>query len=543
MRRSIAIIMTIAGACASPGLSGAPRDRLLVALPSGQLQGSADDAGVVAFKGIPFAKAPVGALRWRSPRPAVSWRGVRDATRFGLRCLAPAGGPLASDTPSGEDCLTANVWTAAPFAAVRRPVMVWIHGGGFQFGSSQDANMDGSRLAAKGVVVVSFNYRLGVLGFLAHPELDAEGSASGNYGLQDQIAALRWVKANIARFGGDPTNVTVFGESAGAMSIGLLMSSPQARGLFGKAIGESGAFWDSEHGSIPTRAEAEARGRVLADRLGHGTVKALRELPGQQLITDTQWDIHADPVIDAFAPSIDGMVLPITPAAAFEQRRQPMIPLLTGRNGAEDFIFRGRALPHATAAQFREAAAELFGKDRLAEFLELYPAATDEDAAASANALIGDLAISEQNWAWAQMHARSSGRPVFVYDFRHSSAYSPMPIHGAEIDFVFGTLTRQRMTKPGATPGVRDREVADQIMSYWTNFARSGNPNGRGLPQWPVYRPGAPEVIEFGATTSPKAERDTARYAFLESFRQDGRLPERWRRLGGADTASPSSRH
>lgn len=541
MHRLTVIVATLSAVCTFPA-GAAPRDPRLVALSSGQFRGATDGRGIVAFKGIPYAKAPIGALRWRSPQPAVPWRGVRDATAFGLRCLAPQSGPLASKTPSGEDCLSANVWTAAPFTAAKRPVMVWIHGGGFQFGSSQDANIDGSGLAGKGVVVVSFNYRLGVLGFLAHPALDAEGSASGDYGLQDQIAALRWVRANIARFGGDPANVTVFGESAGAMSVGLLMASPQARGLFRKAIGESGAFWDSEHGSIATRAEAVARGRALADRMGHGTVEELRALPGQQLIDGTQWDIHADPVTSAFSPSVDGFVVPRAPAAAFGRPGQPAIPLLAGRNGAEDFIFRNRALPHANLAQFRAAAAELFGRERLAEFLTLYPATTDVEATASANALIGDMAISQQNWAWTQLQARAGSR-VYAYEFRHSSAYAPLPIHGAEIDFVFGTLTPQRMTKPGTVPGPHDREVADQMMAYWTNFARTGDPNGPGLPGWPAYRPDTPQVIEFGATTSPTVESDTARYAFLERFRHDGRFPERWRSIGEALTPTPGAAH
>ena len=540
MRKLIAMLSTAVVAAAAPATGGDLREPPTVSLSSGQLRGATEDNGVFAYKGIPYAKPPLGTLRWRSPQPAAAWRGVRDATGFGLRCLTPKGGPLASSAPAGEDCLTANVWTPGPVTSAKHPVMVWIHGGGFQFGSSQDANTNGSRLAAKGVVVVSFNYRLGVLGFLAHPDLDREGSASGNYGLQDQLAALRWVKANVARFGGDPHNITVFGESAGAMSVGLLMSSPQAHGLFQKAIGESGAFWDSEHGSIATRGEAEARGRALADRLGHGTIKGLRDLPGQQLVTDTQWDFHADPVTAAFSPSIDGLVLPLSPAAAFERRRQLRIPLLTGRNGAEDFIFRNRALPHASAAQFRAAATELFGADRIAEFLTLYPATTDQEATASANALIGDLAISQQNWAWAQMQAGAGSPPVYEYEYRYSSDYSPMPIHGAEIDFVFGTLAPQRMTRPGTSLTARDREVADQIMSYWTNFARTGNPNGPGLPQWPAYQPNAPQVIEFAATTSARSERDTARYAFIQTFRQDGRFPDRWRRLGAGGGVSPA---
>jgi para-nitrobenzyl esterase len=227
----------------------------LVRTQAGQVRGLQRDAGgVLAFKGIPYAAPPVGPLRWRPPQPPAPWTGVRDALTFGAGCLSS----LANDHrpgPRAEDCLTLNVWTAAREADEKRPVMVWLHGGGFQFGSSANPATDGRLLAAKGVVVVSFNYRLGIFGFLAHPDLDAE-APSGNCGLKDQLAALRWVQANIAAFGGDPGNVTLFGESAGAMAVGILMASPLAHGLFHKAIGESGAFWDGRHGPLQSFEEA-----------------------------------------------------------------------------------------------------------------------------------------------------------------------------------------------------------------------------------------------------------------------------------------------
>ena len=458
------------------------------------------------------------------------------ATDFGPRCPSPAGGPFQDANPASEDCLTANVWTQPGIAHVKRPVMVWIHGGGFQFGSSREPTNDGARLAGKGVVVVSFNYRLGVLGFLAHPALDAEGTPSGDYGLQDQIKALRWVRANIAAFGGDPANVTVFGESAGAMSVGLLMTSPLARGLFDKAIAESGAFWDSEHGSLQTRAEAEARGKAFVARLGNGSIGSLRALPAEKLIAGLGMGQHADPVTDSFSPSIDGYVLNASPGSVFTRGNAAKVPMLAGHNGAEDLIFRARALPHGSAAVFRGSASDVFGPERMAAFLAAYPADTDRAAAESADALIGDMAIAQQSWALLQMQARASGRPVYGYEFNHSSAYSPKPIHGAEMDFVFGTLRPQRMAKPDAAPDARDREIADQMTSYWTNFAKSGNPNGPGLPAWPVYDPETPRVLEFAAATSATSEAHTQRYRFLEGFRTTGRLPDRWR--GTADSAS-----
>ena len=254
----------------------------VVRTQAGAVRGGPRDAsGVIAFKGVPYAAPPVGPLRWCAPQPPAPWDGVRDALVFGAGCLSA----LENDQrpgPRDEDCLYLNVWTAAKHADEKRPVMVWIHGGGFQFGSSANPATDGGALAAKGVVVVSFNYRLGILGFLAHPDLDAE-APSGNYGLQDQLMALRWVKANIAGFGGDPDNVTLFGESAGAMAVGILMASPLAHGLFHKAIGQSGAFWDGKHGPLQGFEEARARGLAYARQQHNASIAALRSMPGRSV--------------------------------------------------------------------------------------------------------------------------------------------------------------------------------------------------------------------------------------------------------------------
>lgn len=502
-----------------------------LSLPSGTIRtGDRDAQGVLAFKGIPYAAPPVGKLRWRSPMLAAPWQGVRDATAFGLRCWAPAlGGPAQLNTPAGEDCLTVNVWTGARAAGEKRPVMVWIHGGGFQFGASGEANTNGVELASKGAVLVSFNYRLGVFGFLSHPALDAEGSPSGDFGLQDQIAALKWVQANIAQFGGDPANVTIFGESAGAMSVGLLMASPLAKGLFAKAICESGAFWDSEHGSLETRVEAQARGKALADRLAHGSIAALRSVPAEVLGKETAWGFRVDPVSQAFSPNVDGYVLPTSPAQAFADGYATEVPLLAGRNGAEGKIFAGAGLPHGNATEFRSSAAARFGKTRMAQFLKAYPSDTDAAATAASEQMIGDLRVSEQVWDLQRLHSRSGAAPTYGYQFNYRSAYAPLPIHGAEIDFVFGTLKPQMMA-PTASTEVRDREVADQMTSYWVNFARTGNPNGPGLPSWPTYAVNNPHVMVFDAAgTAAGQETGTAGLRFIESYRKDGRLPAAWR--------------
>ncbi len=485
-----------------------------------------DEHGVLAFKGIPYAAPPVGDLRWHAPQPPQAWTGIRDATQFGARSWSA----LENDPepgPRSEDCLSINVWTTAQHTNEKQPVMVWIHGGGFQFGSSADPILDGSRFAEKGVVVVSFNYRVGVLGFLAHPELDREGP-SGNYGLQDQLAALRWVKANIARFGGDPDNVTVFGESAGAHAIGILMASPLAKGLIHKAIGESGAFWDSPYGSLPTFEEARDRGVAFTKRLGASSIAALRALPAEQVNAAAMWNFSTHPRMTAFAPSIDRYVVPEVPATRYLRNEQLAIPLLAGWNATEQWPFLPLALPHQTAQEFRQAAERLFGRDKISEFLQLYPAESDVQAKESAEALVGDMVISEQTWQWLELQQRNGHIPVYGYTFTYTSPYAPIASHYVEVPFVFGTLTPQILVGSVAPPADVDRALSDTIMSYWVNFATRGNPNGPGLPHWPGY--GREGIIQdLGSTVSPRSNVSEARFRFLASYRTEGVFPVSWR--------------
>ena len=497
-----------------------------VRMQAGHIRGRQRDAsGVLAFKGIPYAAPPVGPLRWRPPQAPTPWDGVRDALAFGSGCLSA----IENDPrpgPRDEDCLYLNVWTAAKQADEKRPVMVWIHGGGFQFGSSAHPATDGGALAAKGVLVVSFNYRLGVLGFLAHPDLDAEGP-SGNYGLQDQLAALRWVQANIAEFGGDPDNVTLFGESAGAMAVGILMASPLARGLFHKAIGQSGAFWDGRHGPLQSFEEARAKGLAFARELGDATIAALRATPADELNAAAPWSLEKDHVMAAFSPSIDRHVVPDVPARRFLRREQTPVPLLAGWNAAEGFLFAPLSLPDRSAEAFRAAAEAMFGKERLADFLEVYPAGTDAEAKASAAALTGDYVVGEQCWQWLRLH-RASRAPVYGYHFNYTSPYTPIASHVTEIPFVFGVLTPQDAIGGGAPPAEADRALAQAMMRYWVNFATRGDPNGPGLPSWPAYDE-ADVVQILGTTIEPRPNPHAARFRFLGSFREDGVLPMRWR--------------
>ncbi|MBR0780027.1 carboxylesterase/lipase family protein [Bradyrhizobium iriomotense] len=504
-----------------------PKLSPLVRTQAGQVRGQERDAnGVLAFKGIPYAAPPGGPLRWRAPQPPLPWHGVRDASAFGAACLSS----LEHDPrpgPRSEDCLTLNIWTAAKAADEMQPVMVWIHGGGFQFGSSANPTTDGRLLAAKGVVVVSFNYRLGVFGFLAHPDLDAE-APSGNYGLQDQFAALRWVRGNIAAFGGDPDNVTLFGESAGAMAVGILMASPLAHGLFHKAIGQSGAFWDGRHGPLQGFDEARARGLAFARRQADASIAALRTLPAEQLMAAAPWSFQRDHVTAAFSPSIDRHVIPDLPARRFLHGEHMRIPLLAGWNGAEEFPFMARSLPAQSANAFRAAAEAMFGKERLADFLRLYPADTDAEAKASAAALTGDMVIGEQCWQWLRLHRASSRAPTYGYHFNYTSPYTPIASHVTEIPFVFGTLTPQQIVGSTAPPTEADRALSQTMMSYWVNFATRGNPNGPGLPSWPAYD--ETDIVQIlGTTIKAGPNPQAGRFGFLGSFRENGALPMRWR--------------
>ncbi|MCX4919035.1 carboxylesterase/lipase family protein [Streptomyces sp. NBC_00687] len=496
----------------------------VVTTASGQIRGHApDNSGVTSYQGIPYAAPPTGALRWRPPQPAPSWSGVRDATSPGHTCF----GIITPSTPlsaMSEDCLTLNVW--APTADVRpKAVMVWLHGGGFQFGSGSEPGYDGARLAAKGVVVVTLNYRLGVFGFLARHDLDAESGPSGDLGLQDQIAALRWVQSDIAAFGGDPDRVTVFGESAGAHSVGILMSSPTTTGLFQRAIAESGAFWDSVYGSIDTHAMAMEQGDALSATLHAPTLAALRAIPPNQLNAAT-----ARLDRSGFQPSIDGAVVPDPPARVFTEGRQQHVPLLAGYMAEEDYpVFDNQALPHKPPPVFDLSAAQVFGQASMDAFKQRYPSGTVSQTDASAKQLAGDMMITEQTWEMLGLHARTSGEPVYGYKFTYTSPYTPRAGHTADLPFVFGNLDPRSSLSGSTEASDADRAFSDEVMAYWTAFARTGDPNTSGLPAWAPYQGQGSPLQELAATPSQIPDPDEFRLRFLASFREDGRLPDTWR--------------
>ena len=463
---------------------------------SGLVSGVAgSDAAVRVFKGIPFAAPPAGDLRWRPPQPAARWSGVRAADRFSDNCMQrqangaafPPYGGDRSATSMSEDCLYLNVYTAAPSGTAKQPVMVWIHGGAWTSGSGPI--YQGEDLAKKGVVYVSLNYRLGVFGFLAHAELSKESPqhASGNYALLDQIAALKWVQANIAAFGGDPSLVTIFGESAGSWSVHNLVGSPLAKGLFHRAIGESGGRFSI----TTTLAQAEQAGARLAGEAGASTLAALRALPAGTL--------NQLPGFQSVS-NADGWVLPATMLDIFAAGRQNDVPVLIGSNADEGSIFTPAS---TTAASFRERMQRRFGA-QADGYLALYPFTTDEEARRAQAASMRDETFGWEMRTWARLQVRTGTSKVYLYFFSHVPPLENRAWlgaqHGAEIPYA---LNWPNGTHSSGVPWTdADRAVAAQVSQYWINFATTGDPNGPGLPSWPAFEAGRERVLGIADTLS-----------------------------------------
>jgi para-nitrobenzyl esterase len=491
----------------------------LVKVDTGRVKGVVNN-GIAAFKDIPFAAPPVGALRWQAPQPEPHWKGVREAREFGPRCMQGNiyNDMVFRDKGPSEDCLYLNVWTPATSAKARLPVMVWIYGGGFAAGAASEPRQDGENLARKGVVVVSMNYRLNVFGFFAHADLAKESGhdSSGNYGLLDQVAALEWVHKNIAGFGGDPTNVTIFGESAGSFSVSALMASPLAQGLFQRAIGESGAFFGTVLNlkPLPQSEEADAQ---FAESIGAHSLADLRAKPAAELL-----DAAAKQNDIRFAPNIDGYFLPRSVLDIYASGKQSHVPLLAGWNhdeGGYGSIF-GKDAP--TASNFVAYAHKQFS-DKADEFLKLYPADSDEQAKRSAEDLAGDQFIGFSTWKWLEMQAATGNSTLYRYEFDDAPPASVTAeatadaaprgaYHSAEIEFVFGALASKDLPwRP------EDKTLSDLMSSYWANFAKNGDPNGAGLPQWPAYNSQANYLVMHLDAASHAAPDDRrGRYEFLQ---------------------------
>lgn len=491
---------TLLWAISSPAYPGSSADP--VKTESGMVSGTGDD--VRAFKGIPYAAPPTGELRWKPPQPPKPWGGIRNAAEFGAPCPQP---PTLKMAPQSEDCLTLNIWTAAKKPGPKLPVMVSIHGGGFIGGWSGMPMYDGSGLARQGVVYVSLNYRLGVLGFLAHPDLSREShdSTSGNYALLDQIAALRWVQRNIGAFGGDPRQVTIVGQSAGGTAVCLLIASPLARGLFQRAIAESaqGLYLPISH------RDRTWFGNPPAERMGQrvgNDIAELRALPAQKLLDRLSSD-PAMPKSAEFQPIVDGLVLPDDPAAIYESGRALRIPVIAGTDSDDGFAFI-LSQPVRTIAQYQAFLKMRFGHDA-GRALELYPAVSDTEARNAARQIYTDANFLFGTRSMLLAMARDH-QPLYWYYFTRFEDQSrklkaPGAIHGAELRYVFGGLTRSLFTNTPfqallgePTFDDTDKMIAQAMNGAWVRFANTGNPNGKGLPHWPRLRAPSPEYLEYG---------------------------------------------
>jgi Carboxylesterase type B len=474
-----------------------------VSVASGKLQGTFNaDRSVLMFKGVPFAAPPVGDLRWKAPQPAKKWDGVRAAGKFGSACLqTDVFGDILQfmrDAQPSEDCLNLNIWLPASATAKSKlPVFVWYYGGGFVAGGNSELRYDGEALAKKGVIVVEPNYRLGVFGFFAYPELTKESghNSSGNYGLLDQVAALQWVVKNIAAFGGDPHNITIGGESAGSASVSALMASPLSRHLFQKAIGESGAFFSAQSGALQPKpvSESEKIGTTFAQGFGAKSLAELRAKSADDLLQAAAKQNRGF----IFGPNIDGYFLPASVHSIYAKGEQCHVSLLAGWNADEGKLNVLMNPQKPTSKTFTESAQNRFG-DKTAEFLKLYPASNDDEALVSAETLASDDFIAYSTWKWMDMQSKS-GTPVYQYHFEQTPKYEPgykmgpFPAeeagarHAGELEYVFGTL---KLAQPEASWADDDFKLSDAIGTYWTNFIKTGNPNKplNGLPDWPQYK-------------------------------------------------------
>jgi len=471
------------------------------------------DASVTVFKGLPYAAPPVGDLRWHAPKPLAPWQGVKKADQFGNSCIQnivkerkPWTYEFMAHNDISEDCLYLNVWTGAKAAGEKRAVYVFLHGGGNVEGSGSVQVYDGEGLAKKGIVVVNVNYRLGVLGFFVHPELTKESDthSSGNYALLDQLAALQWVHDNIAAFGGDPAKVTVGGQSAGASDTHDLVVSPLAKGLIHGAIAESSGLGG---GALQTLAQAEQTGVNFAEAKGAHSLAELRMMPWQEVIAPVQGQTLR------FGAIMDGHVLPATPAELIGQGKGSDVPMIVGGN----LFDNNGSSPHptVTAAEFQTQVKQRYG-DLADEFLKLYPAGSDEQARQSNNASLQDNMRVAQ-YAWAAGRAKTEKSDVFVYMWDHAlpgpDADTYGAFHTSEVPYVLNSIDRC----VGRTMTDADRKIADTLSTYWANFIKTGNPNGKGVPHWPSEKEKPATAFEIGDKyQSIPVAGDAAKQAFLE---------------------------
>ncbi|WP_158826281.1 carboxylesterase/lipase family protein [Mucilaginibacter lacusdianchii] len=510
-----------------------------VKVANGMLEGTTENSGIKSFKGIPFAKPPVGDLRWKEPQPADNWEGVRKADHFGNNAMQKKvfGDMQFRSSGMSEDCLYLNVWTPAKTLREKLPVLVYFYGGGYVAGDGSEPRYDGENMAKQGIVTLTINYRLGVFGFLAHPELTQESPhhASGNYGLLDQNAALRWVQQNIAAFGGDPKRVTIAGESAGSISVAAQMASPLSKNLIAGAIGESGAMIKPTLAAVPL-AQGEKNGQAFAQKANANSLAALRAMPAEQVL-----DIAAQPGAFSTAATVDGYFLPKQVTDVFAAGEQARVSLLAGWNSAEvpfQALLGGDA---PTPENYANKVKQLYA-DQAADVLKLYPGKTQEEVIQSATALASDRFIAYSTWKWLDLHSKTSGRPVYRYLFSkikppmtaqfagattglagginkngsNDAIKQPAQVgapHAFEIEYAMGNLA----TNPVYAWTDEDYKTSDVMLRYFANFIKTGDPNKAGLPKWvPVGSSSDVPYMNIGVDTKPELAFHDNRYLFLD---------------------------
>jgi para-nitrobenzyl esterase len=537
--RNIRHLMIAALALAMLQVNAAP-----VKVAQGQLEGT-EESGMRVFRGIPFAAPPVGALRWREPQPAAPWSGIRKADQFGPAC---AQGRIEADGKLGagisEDCLYLNVWSPAK-AGEKLPVLVWIYGGGFAGGRTSEPLFDGAALAGKGVVYVSVAYRVGVIGFLAHPELSAENrrahgvSASGNYGLLDMVASLEWIKKNIAAFGGDPKKVTIWGESAGAMAVSMLTVAPQAKGLFHGAISDSGGSFGAVRTptapgeNLPPLAIAEQAGVTLAGKLGATTLEALRAKNAGEVMT------QARGIGGLGWPVLDKWVIPDDQHVLYSKGKYHDTPILVGINSDEGASFSRTS----DAAQFQAETRVRFGPlaDRM---LKAYPPDSTGSIKQSARDMMREASFGWHTWVWAKLQNERGGSSAYVYYMDQRPPYAAdsrnadvagVP-HGAELPYVFQKLELTPLPWTDA-----DRRISDAMATYWTNFAKTGNPNGAEMPRWPAFTSKDQQRMVFKGTPQVMPYDNRAQLEAMDAYFAWRRTAEgsQFGKHGGNTNSSP----
>lgn len=528
MKRLLLAIAAVAMTAAAPAAA--------VKVEQGLVEGVSDD-GLTVYRGIPFAAPPVGDLRWRAPRPPAKWSGVRQADKYAPYCMQANVGPTYSRSTASEDCLYLNIWTPAKSANDKIPVLVWIHGGGFSAGANMEPLFDGDVLAKKGVVLVNITYRLGILGFLAHPELSKETAnrVSGNYGLLDQIAALKWIKKNIAAFGGDPNKVTIFGESAGGIAVSMLAASPLAKGLFEGVISDSGGSFGSVRAAggpgenMRPLVSAEKDGLAFQLTAGADSLADLRKLPAEKILAATRgmaW------------PNVDGYVIPSDQVSLYDAKKFKDTNILVGYNSDEGLSFSRFGDPKA----YIDAT-----KKRYAGFanalLQAYPAG-DKGHPKTARDLARDTAFGWHTWTWARKQSSLGKGKAYLYYFDQHPDYAvgtPEEGHGAphgrDLPYVFG---HPDQLWGDEKPTDADRHASDIIATYWTNFAKTGNPNGPGLPEWPAFSEADQQTMVLTASPHPQTVPSLEGLKVLDRYFAWRRSPEGIK-ASAVEDAKPSS--